>query len=51
MFSIWFRPIGTSGALHVEVSSKSDNPKIALSLARHVWDNLSQNFEMVSARP
>jgi len=51
MFTIWFRPIGSSGALKVDVDSFASNPEFLIDLARHVWDNLSENFEMVSARP
>lgn len=47
--TIWFKPLGSSGALSVDV--KNNNPDFLLDLARHIWDNLSENFEMVSSRP
>lgn len=49
MIVIWFRPLGSSGALKVEV--QNNNPDFLIDLARHVWDNLSENFDMVSSRP
>jgi hypothetical protein len=47
--TIWFRPIDSTGALKVDVQNV--NPEFLVSLAQYVWDNLSENFYMVSARP
>lgn len=47
--TIWFRPIDSTGALKVDVQNV--NPDFVVDLARHVWDNLNENFYMVSARP
>jgi hypothetical protein len=42
MHTIWFRPHGSSGALSVEVNE---------AFAAHVWELLSKEFLMVSAKP
>ena len=46
--TIYFRIPNTSGSLHVEVLS---NDESVLPAAREVWDRLSKQFEMTSARP
>ncbi len=47
--TIWFRPVDSSGALKVDV--QNINPDYLVSLAQYIWDNLNENFYMVSSRP
>ena len=42
---IWFRLPGSTGALFVKVQA------VSVDYPQSVWDNLSENFEMISARP